>query len=630
MNRSILPGITAPEDIKKLTVPETTKLAQEIRKKIIEVVGTNGGHLSSNLGVVELTIALHRVFSSPRDLFVWDVGHQSYTHKLLTGRYERFATLRKKDGLSGFPKRSESPHDAFDTGHSSTSISAALGILRARRISGDAGKVVAIIGDGALTGGMALEALSHAGQGDNDLIVILNDNKMSISPNTGAISEYLSRLTMGASYQRFKYRIDRAVRMIPFAGETIAKVIHRVKRGVKGILFKDNLFVDLGFEYVGPLNGHNVEELEKVLRDVKAHKKPVVVHVITRKGKGYSLAENDPSAFHGIGPFCISDGKVEKFDTTSFTEAFSRTLVELAARDRRIAAITAAMAKGTGLAPFQHRYPDRFFDVGIAEQHAVTFAGGLAAGGMKPVVAIYSTFMQRAVDQVIHDVAIQSLPVVFALDRSGAVPDDGETHQGIFDIALFRPVPGLSILTPTSACEIALMLEWALGRDEPVMLRYPKGACPTEQDAFSLPIVEGRGVFAHRDGLDTVIVATGGIYPEVHEASNMLARQGNPVDSYVLRFVKPIDQAFFVAVMKAYRNVVLVEDGVATGGIAEHLASILATELPGVNVATLAFDEIFYPQGTRAEILAAAGLSSAHIADAVRKLRAAVAEGRSS
>ncbi len=626
MNRSILAGISSPDDVRKLSIPEANRLAQEIRKKIIEVVGTNGGHLSSNLGVVELTIALHRAFTSPQDLFVWDVGHQSYTHKLLTGRYDRFTTLRKKDGLSGFPKRSESPHDAFDTGHSSTSISAAFGLLCARRLSGDSGKVVAVIGDGALTGGMALEALSHAGQGKNDLIVILNDNKMSISPNTGALSEYLSRLTMGASYQRLKYRVDRAVRAIPLAGETFARIIHRVKRGVKGILFKDNLFVDLGFEYVGPLNGHNIEELEKVLRDVRALNRPVVVHVLTRKGKGYSLAENDPSAFHGIGPFCISDGKVEKFDTTSFTEAFSRSLLDLASADPRIAAITAAMAKGTGLAPFQHRYPDRFFDVGIAEQHAVTFAGGLAAGGMKPVVAIYSTFMQRAVDQVIHDVALQSLPVVFALDRSGAVPDDGETHQGLYDIALFRPIPGISILTPASACEMRLMLTWALSHDLPVMLRYPKGACPTEQDAFSLPLVEGRGVFTHQDGLDTVLVSTGGIYPESHEASNLLARQGTPVDSYVLRFVKPLDAAFFVAAMKPYRNIVLVEDGVESGGIAEYLAALIERELPGSNVAILAFDELFYPQGTRAEILTSAGLSSAHIADAVRKLRAAVAE----
>jgi len=621
MNRSLLAGIKSPEDLKKLTGPEITRLSAEIRKKIIEVVGQNGGHLASNLGVVELTIALHRVFSSPEDTFIWDVGHQCYTHKMLTGRFERFHTIRKKDGLSGFPKRDESGHDRFNTGHSSTSISAAYGLLSAQRLTGNKGKVVAVIGDGALSGGMALEALSHAGQGKNDLIVILNDNKMSISPNTGAISEYLSRLTMGAGYQRFKYRVDRAVRGIPFAGEPLAHFIYRFKRGLKGLLFKDNLFVDLGFEYVGPLNGHNEEELEKVLRDVRALDRPVVVHVLTRKGKGYSLAENDPSTFHGIGPFCISDGTVEKFDTTSFTEAFSRSLTEAAAIDKRIVAITAAMSKGTGLASFQHRHPERFFDVGIAEQHAVTFAGGLAAGGMKPVVAIYSTFIQRAVDQFIHDIALQHLPVIFALDRAGAVPDDGETHQGLYDIALFRPVPGVSILAPASVVEMNLMLTWALTRDGPVILRYPKAACPTELPAFSLPLEEGRGVFTHKDGSDTLIVCTGGIYPEVHEASNILARAGSPVDSYLVRFIKPLDEAFFLQSVSRYKNIVFVEDGIETGGIGEYLANLVRRADAGIAVSVLAFGELYYAQGSRAEILASAGMSCGHIADEVRNLR---------
>ena len=624
MNRSILAGIKSPRDIQNLSAQELKSLSAEIRKKIIEVVGANGGHLASNLGVVELTIAMHRVFSSPEDSFIWDVGHQCYTHKLLTGRYDRFTTIRKKDGLSGFPKKDESPHDVFDTGHSSTSISAAYGLLMARRLAGNPGKVVAVIGDGALSGGMALEALSHAGQGDNDLIVILNDNKMSISPNTGALSEYLSRLAAGSKYQKFKDRFSRFVTLVPFLGKPLAKFAHNFKRGLKGLVFKDNLFVDLGFEYVGPLNGHNIEELEKVLRDVKSHKRPVVVHVITRKGKGYSLAENDPATFHGIGPFCISDGTVEKFDTTSFTEAFSRALLDEAAKDSRVVAITAAMSKGTGLAPFQHRYPERFFDVGIAEQHAVTFAGGLAAGGGRPVVAIYSTFMQRAVDQVIHDVALQRLPVVFALDRSGAVPDDGETHQGLYDIALFRPVPGVSILCPASVIEMKLMLSWALAQDMPVMLRYPKGACPTELPAFSLPLETGRGVFTHQDGSDSLIVCTGGIYGEVHEAANMLARAGTPVDSYVIRFIKPLDEAYFLDAVSSYRSVVFVEDGIETGGIAEYLADLVRRERPLIKTATLAFGELFYPQGTRSEILASAGLSSPHIADAVRTLRVAV------
>jgi len=621
MNRSILAGIQSPEDVKKLSASEIELLSAEIRKKIIEVVGTNGGHLSSNLGVVELTIALHRVFSSPEDTFIWDVGHQCYTHKMLTGRFDRFSTIRKKDGLSGFPKREESVHDAFDTGHSSTSISAAYGLLTAKRLSGLSGKVIAIIGDGALSGGMAIEALSHAGQGKNDLIVILNDNKMSISPNTGALSEYLSRLTMGAKYQRFKYNVDKAVRHIPLIGEKIAKFIYHFKRGLKGLVLKDNLFVDLGFEYVGPLNGHNVEELEKVLRDVKALNGPVVVHVITQKGKGYSLAENDPATFHGIGPFCISDGTVEKFDTTSFTEAFSIALLAEAERDKRIVAITAAMAKGTGLASFQHRYPERFFDVGIAEQHAVTFAAGLAVGGLKPVVAIYSTFMQRAVDQVVHDVALQRLPVVFALDRAGAVPDDGETQQGLYDIALFRPIPGVSIVCPASAVEMKLLLSWAFAQDTPVMIRYPKGACPTELPAFSLSVESGRGVFTHHDLSDALIVCTGGIYSEVHEASNILARAGAPVDSYVLRFIQPFDEPYFLEAISAYKYVVFVEDGIETGGISRSLADLVHQGYPHIKTMVLAFGDMFYPQGSRAEILASAGLSSPHIADAVRSLR---------
>lgn len=627
MSRSLLAGIRSPEDVKKLSGTETQQLAAEVRRKIIEVVGQNGGHLASNLGVVELTIALHRVFDSPADAFIWDVGHQCYTHKLLTGRYDRFSTIRKKDGLSGFPKKDESPHDAFDTGHSSTSISAAYGLLTARRLGGNPGKVIAIIGDGALTGGMALEALSHAGQGKNDLIVILNDNKMSISANTGALSEYLSRLTMGAKYQRFKHRVERILYAIPGAGPLAARVLHRIKRGLKGLIFKDNLFVDLGFEYVGPLDGHNVGELEKVLRNVRKLHRPVVVHVLTTKGKGYSLAENDPSTFHGIGPFCISDGTVEKFDTTSFTEAFSRAILAEGAKDSRLVAITAAMAKGTGLAAFQHRYPDRFFDVGIAEQHAVTFAGGLAAGGLKPVVAVYSTFMQRAVDQLIHDVALQGLPVVFALDRSGAVPDDGETHQGLYDIALFRPVPGVSILCPASVSEMSLLLEWSLAQDHPVILRYPKSACPTELPAFSEPVLPGRGVFAQRDGSDTLIVCTGGIYAEVHEAANILARSGAPVDCYVLRFVKPVDEEYFLEAVSPYRSVVFVEDGIATGGIGESLAELLSRARPRIRTGTLAFGELFYPQGTRAEILASAGLSPAHIADCVERLRTIVMEG---
>lgn len=623
MSRSLLSRIHGPEDVRMLSGEEIPLLAAEIRKRIIDVVGTNGGHLSSNLGVVELTIALHRVFDSPRDAFIWDVGHQCYTHKLLTGRANHFDTIRKKDGLSGFPKQLESPHDIFDTGHSSTSISAALGLRMSRQITGEPGKVVAIIGDGALTGGMAMEGLSHAGEISRDLVVVLNDNKMSISRNTGALSEYLSRLTMGAPYQRFRSKVDRAISIIPLLGGPLSRFVHRFKRGIKGMLFKDNLFVDLGFEYVGPLNGHNVEELEKVFRDVRALSRPVVVHVQTQKGRGYSLAEDDPSTFHGIGPFCISDGKVEKFNTTSFTESFSQALLDCAERDNRIVAITAAMSKGTGLVPFQHRYGNRFFDVGIAEQHAVTFAAGLASGGLRPVVAIYSTFMQRAVDQLIVDVALQNLPVIFAMDRSGPVPDDGETHQGIFDLALFRPVPGIAILAPASAAEMRLMLKWAIDQHCPVILRYPKAPCPTEQEGFSLPVVSGRGVFVQSEGLDSLVVCTGGVFPEVQEAANILGRSGNPVDVLNLRFVKPVDEPWFLDAVHTYRNIVFVEDGVITGSISRELESLVYKMNPRIRCTVLAFQELFYPQGTRSEILSAAGLSPAHIADSVAALRAA-------
>ncbi|MBO6100078.1 MAG: 1-deoxy-D-xylulose-5-phosphate synthase, partial [Spirochaetaceae bacterium] len=526
----------SPDDIKNLSIKELKQLAGEMRNTIISVVGKNGGHLASNLGVVELTIALHRVFNSPKDAFIWDVGHQCYPHKLLTGRYEKFDTLRKAGGISGFTKIAESEHDFFDSGHSSTSISSALGLLVGRDLQNIDGKVVAVIGDGALTGGMAFEALSHAGQLAKNLIVILNDNQMSISENTGSLSKYLSRLTMTSQYQTFRHRFDHMVKRIPFVNKALTNFVFRLKRGLKGIIFRNNLFVDFGFEYVGPLNGHSIVELETVLKRVAKITRPVVVHVVTQKGRGYSPAENDPTTFHGVGPFCISDGTVEKFDTLSFTEAFSNALVSLGEKRKDVVAITAAMMKGAGLTTFAHRFPDRFFDVGIAEQHAVTFAGGLAHAGIRPVVAIYSTFMQRAIDQVIHDVARQKAPIILALDRAGAVPDDGETHQGIFDISLFRPIPNMVLIAPASAAELNLSLEWALTQNLPVVIRYPKSSCPTEQRAFALTMEEGRGVIvSEEDNAHLLFVCTGGIFPEVLEASRLLMLKGVPNDIYNLR-----------------------------------------------------------------------------------------------
>lgn len=586
-----------------------------MRNTIISVVGKNGGHLASNLGVVELTIALHRVFNSPKDAFIWDVGHQCYPHKLLTGRYEKFDTLRKAGGISGFTKIAESEHDFFDSGHSSTSISSALGLLVGRDLQNIDGKVIAVIGDGALTGGMAFEALSHAGQLAKNLIVILNDNQMSISENTGSLSKYLSRLTMTSQYQTFRHRFDHMVKKIPLVNKALTNFVFRLKRGLKGIIFRNNLFVDFGFEYVGPLNGHSIVELETVLKRVAKINRPVVVHVVTQKGRGYSPAENDPTTFHGVGPFCISDGTVEKFDTLSFTEAFSNAMVSLGEKRKDIVAVTAAMMKGSGLTTFAHRFPDRFFDVGIAEQHAVTFAGGLARAGIRPVVAVYSTFVQRSIDQVIHDVALQKAPIILALDRAGAVPDDGETHQGIFDISLFRPIPNMVLIAPASAEELNLSLEWALTQNLPVVIRYPKSSCPTEHEAFSLPMKEGCGVMVSTaEEAKLLFVCTGGIFPEVLEASRQLLLKGVPNDIYNLRFIKPLNQEHFLNIVAEYEAVVFVEDGVRIGGIGAYLESLIHVHFPKIHSKVCGFSDSFIPQGKRSQILESAGLAPFQLA----------------
>ncbi|MBO4509562.1 MAG: 1-deoxy-D-xylulose-5-phosphate synthase [Spirochaetaceae bacterium] len=617
----LLNDISSPKDIKNLSYEELDNLASQIRERIIQVVGSNGGHLSSNLGVVELTIALHRIFDSPDDALIWDVSHQSYTHKILTGRNDKLDTIRMKDGISGFTKRSESVHDWFDAGHASTSISSALGLLQGRQLLDKPGKVVAIIGDGALTGGMAFEALSHAGQISKNLIIILNDNNMSISKNTGSISKYLSRLSTTPNYQKIRLSIDRFFERLPFSSRFLRKLVFRLKRGLKGIFFHNNLFVDFGFEYVGPLNGHNIEEMEKVFSKIKKINRPVVVHVITQKGKGYSPAENDPTTFHGIGPFCISDGTAEKYDKLSFTEVFSEEIIELGATDERIAAITAAMVKGTGLTKFAHRFPDRFFDTGIAEEHAVTFAGGLARAGMMPVVAIYSTFMQRSVDQLIHDIALQKVPSVFVLDRSGAVPDDGETHQGIFDISLLRPVPGVTLLAPASAEELKLFLRWGVSQQLPVIIRYPKASCPAEEEAFSEPVVCGRGVLIEnplkkcgQERIKRLFVCTGGIYPEVKEAVDVLQKREIPVDIYNLRFLKPLDKQYFIDIASRYDHIVFVEDGIRIGGIGTYLESLLQRSLEGKKTAVCGFPDRFLAQGKRSDILEEAHLSPSHLA----------------
>ncbi|MCL2067885.1 MAG: 1-deoxy-D-xylulose-5-phosphate synthase [Treponema sp.] len=622
-NESLLSRINSPGDLKALKSGELGALAEEIRRLIVSTVAKNGGHLASNLGVVELTIALHRAFNSPEDRIIWDVGHQCYAHKLLTGRFDSFPSLRKAGGVSGFPKRSESTHDVFNTGHASTSISAALGILAAERLLGGKGYIIAVIGDGALTGGLAYEALSHAGHLGLPLIVILNDNKMSISPNVGGLSKYLSRLSMKAKYQTFRRHFDAMAKRIPFIGDMFFDLVLRLKRAVKAVFYTDNFFVDLGFEYVGPIEGHHLETLSGVFTDVKKLGRPVVIHVITRKGKGYGYAEDDPGSYHGVDSFSVEggiEGRSVEEKRPAFTEVFGRAMLDLAARDNRITALTAAMEKGTGLASFKQAFPSRLFDVGIAEEHAITFAAGLASRGLKPVAAIYSTFIQRSVDQVIHDTALQKLPVILALDRAGLVGGDGETHQGLFDIALFRCVPNTTILAPAGESEMRIMLEWALSRNEgPVIIRYPKARCPQETPAFSLPIETGRGVWHSRGTKGQLCLAfTGSLYNEVTEAAELLRQRGIEADLYNLRFLKPVDEDFLAGLMNSYELVCFIEEGIRDGGFGEYAAALGRRRGCAAKVEVLAVESGFAEKGlalgTREQLLAVNALDGKGIA----------------
>ncbi len=618
MKESLLSGINSPLDLKKKSTKALYALAREIRREIVDVVLNNGGHLASNLGVVELTLVLHRIFHSPKDKIIWDVGHQCYTHKLVTGRKNLFNTIRKKDGLSGFPKRSESIHDIAETGHSSTSISSGLGILTAQNIQNIEGKVIAVIGDGALTGGMAFEALNHTGHLKKNLIIVVNDNNMSIGPNIGALSSSLSRLTITTGYQRFRKTFDQGLETIPVLGKRILNIIIQLKKGIKAVFFKENIFSDLGFEYVGPIDGHNISVMSRVFSDVKKINKPVVVHVRTRKGRGYQLAETDPVFYHGVSPVSYVDGKVEKKINFTYTKAFSNSLVEMGLKDQKIVAITAAMAGGTGLEEFQRKFPGRFFDVGITEQHAVTFASGLAIAGLKPVVAIYSTFMQRAVDQVIHDVALPSLPVVFALDRAGFVGGDGETHQGIFDIALFRSIPGITILAPASSAEVLMMLEYGLNRcNAPVIIRYPKDTCP-EIPVYE-KLIRGRGVFLEKQNNSILFISVGGCIMEVQKATEILAKNGIGVDLYNLRFVKPLDEAYLMDVISHYKRVFMFEDGIRTGGIGEYIASLVNTHKNKLDFEYYGSPNRFIPQAARKELFSDCGLDAESIAVDVSK-----------
>ncbi len=565
---SILERISSPEDLKDLTEHDRKHLADEIRAEIIETVSRTGGHLASNLGAVELAIALHTVFDSPRDKIIWDVGHQCYAHKLITGRRESFANLRQGGGLSGFTRRDESEHDSFGAGHASTSISAALGLAKARDLRGGSEHVVAVIGDGAMTGGLALEGLNNAEPLKTNVIVVLNDNRMSISENVGAMSLHLSKLRMAPLYQRVESRAKETLGRIP-GGRAVARTAEGLSHGVVRLWGSEKgaLFEELGFTYVGPIDGHNTEVVMEVLESAKKLQGPLLLHVITKKGKGYEFAENNARAFHGIAGFDVADGSIERANgNTAYTRVFSETLCELAAQDERIVAITAAMPDGTGLAKFAEAYPGRFFDVGIAEEHAVTFAAGLAAGGLRPVVALYSTFLQRAYDQIIHDVCLQNLPVVFAIDRAGIVGEDGPTHHGAFDLCFLRHIPGMVIAAPKDTMELRDLLATALRHDGPIALRYPRGGGPCPYEPCEMQVLSiGQGERL-TSGDDVAIIAVGStVYPSL-SAAEVLRGRGIRAEVINARFVKPLDEQLILSVFERGLPVLVVEDNSVAGG----------------------------------------------------------------
>jgi 1-deoxy-D-xylulose-5-phosphate synthase len=617
----MLEHIKGPEDIKKMEIGELKTLASEIRQVIIETVSRNGGHLASNLGVVELTIALHYVFDSPRDRIIWDVGHQSYPHKLITGRYPVFHTLRKLGGISGFPRIEESPHDAFGTGHSSTSISAAFGMAEARDIKKENHKVIAVIGDGALTAGMAFEALNHAGHLKKDLIVILNDNEMSISKNVGALAEYLNRILTGNLYRRFKDETKQLLKNIPRKfSEPVQKLAEKAEETLKGIFLPPGLFFEeLGFEYLGPIDGHNIELLISTLKRIKEIKGPVLLHVITKKGKGYKYSEEDPCVFHGVGPFSLETGSPVKSTQKTYSEFFGEFLTELAGKDERIVAITAAMKDGTGLNCFYEKYPHRLYDVGIAEQHAVTFAAGLAREGIRPYVAIYSTFLQRAFDQIIHDVCIQRLPVTFCIDRAGIVGEDGATHQGQFDLSYLRLIPNLIIMAPKDALELKKMLELSLEISGPSAIRYPRGKAI---------IIEGRDTTFGigeaellRDGHDLAIIAIGNMVAPSLEASEELMKAGMSVAVVNARFVKPLDEALVYSIAKRTKKIITVEDNALAGGFGSAVMEFLHREgLSDVSVRSIGIPDIFIEHGSQQELRQIYGLSKEGIINSAHLL----------
>lgn len=599
----LLDSVHSPRDVKNLDMDQLNQLAKELREYLISVISDTGGHLSSNLGVVELTIALHYCFKSPYDKLIWDVGHQTYIHKILTGRKEDIKTIRKYKGLSGFPKRSESIHDVFETGHSTTSLSAALGFAKAREILKENNYVVPIIGDGSMTGGMAFEAMNNASRLHSNFIVILNDNQMSISENVGGLSSYLDSIRTGSVYKEMKEEVEKKLIKIPRIGKDVVKVIRDVKSSIKQLFIPGMLFEELGFTYLGPINGHNIPALIRTLNQAKRMNEPVLIHINTTKGKGFKPAELNPTKFHGTKPFHIESGKFKKKSCSeSYSQVFGNKLVEMAKTNGQLVAISAAMPEGTGLSAYAKKYPNRFFDVGIAEQHAVTFAAGLASSGIRPVVALYSSFLQRAYDQIVHDVCMQKLPVIFAIDRAGLVGEDGETHQGVFDVSFLNHIPNMTILAPKHGVELEAMLDYATTYDGPIAIRYPKGNASCNLELTQEPIVLGKSEWI-RKGESVALISVGTMAETTVNVAKRLDQMGIHASVINARFIKPMDEQMIEEVANTHSMMIIIEENVLTGGYGSRVLQHVSDLEIGTRIVNIGIDDVFIEHGTREQQL---------------------------
>ena len=612
----ILEKIKEANDVKQLSLSECEQLAQEIRDFLIRSLSETGGHLASNLGVVELTIALHRFLHFPEDKLVWDVGHQAYTHKILTGRKEQFATLRKTGGLSGFPKRKESDCDAFDTGHSSTSISAGLGLVQARDLKGENYQVVSVIGDGALTGGMAYEALNNAAELKKNFIIILNDNEMSITRNVGGMSSYLDHIRMAAPYTELKMGVTNALKKIPKVGDGMVDALHKTKSSIKQLVIPGMLFENMGLTYLGPVDGHDMRQLGKVLQEAKRKQGPVLIHVLTEKGRGYEPAMRHPARFHGAAPYEIETGLPKSNGNPSYTDIFSTVMRKFGDREPDVVAVSAAMVPGTGLKRFGNMFPERLFDVGIAEEHAVTFAAGLALGGLRPVVAIYSSFLQRAVDQILHDVCMQNLPVVFAVDRAGLVGSDGETHHGCFDLSYLSMMPNMTVMAPKNKWELSDMLKFAIRQKSPVAIRYPRGEAYIGLEDYRVPIEMGKAEILEK-GKEIAILAVGNMVRTAVQVTENLRNCGYEPTLVNMRFVKPLDMDLLEILREDHSLIVTMEENVKSGGFGEQVMTYYGSRLHSPAVRIVAIEDQFVPHGSVEDLMHQQQMDSASVTERI-------------